>query len=440
MSRKQSVFLAAALLFGSSLALADSRPRVLLSGDLGLAPSQRVWAWNLEAEPVEILAGSSAAAKVRVEPGEALEVTERLQAKGSAGLSEDGAVLLLAAPRDFVPSALIIDGEARVRLEKVGRRVRTRVLRPAWASSLLAMAAGKGRLGAGDSAEVPVEADLDGQVRFAAALEKGSTVKLIVKDEQGKALRSFTLASGAPVRLQLDLGAAAELPGGRLAVQVHRGGTVAGISHGADGGLRPILAKSVVCSSSPSNVVYSGSYTYSVYGCPANTCGELNIKRNGNWEFTGSWICTDSSGNATKGPWNWSDKASDETGEPIFIRWPGAGSPTTDETLIIVDKACAQTYRTSPDGAPPTSFAGYATDNTWGAGFDFGGKCYCYFWDTTTSTLTAPSASMSPSGRWYTSWSCTPPSTVSGHSYDWYACCDDGNCGWCTSHLYFTKP
>jgi hypothetical protein len=441
MFRKQFLFLAAALLFGKGLGLADSR-LPLLPENLGPSPAHRLWAWNLEAEPADVIVESSTAAKVRVEPGKAVEVSELPQTRGPAERSEDAAVLLVAAPRDFDPSALVIDGEARVRLQKAGRRMRTTVLRPAWAASLLAMTAGKGQLSQGESAEVPAEADSDGRVRLAAALEKGSAVKVVVRDEQGEALRSFSLTSGAPVRLQIDLGSAEELRGARLALQVHRGRAVAGISRGAGGGLSPIQAKSVVCSSSvsPSNVIYSGSYSYSVSGCPANTCGELNIKRNGNWEFTGTWICTDSSGNATKGPWNWSDKASDETGDPIFIRWPGAGSPTTDETFIIVDKDCSRTYRDSADGAPPSSFYGHATDNTWGAGFDFGGFCICYFRDLTAQTLTVPSATMTRIDRWNVNWSCTPPSTVSGHQYEWSASCLDGYCGYDTPILSFTKP
>jgi hypothetical protein len=440
MSRKQFVFLAAFLLLGASLALADSRLRILLPGDPGPAQSHRLWAWNLSSEPADLLGESSPATKVRVDPGEALEVSELLRGKGPAGLPENAAVLLVAAPRDFDPSALAID-EAPVRLEKAGRRVRARVFRPAWAVSLSAMAAGKGQLAEGESGDVSAEADADGRVRLAAALERGTAIKVIVKDEQGEVLKSFTVTSGAPVRLQVDLGSAGELAGARLALQVHRGRVAAGISRAAGGGLRPISTKAVICDSyvSPSNVIYSGSYTYSVTGCPANTCGEINIRRNGNWEFTGNWICTDGSGNATKGPWNWSDKASDETGDPIFIRWPS--NDTTDDEFIIVDKACAQTYRTSPNGSPPTSFAGYATDNTWGAGFDFGGSCFCVFNDLTSpGSSTAPNASMLQSGRWYTSWSCTPPSTVSGHQYEWYACCHDGYCGVCSAPLYFTKP
>jgi len=437
MFRKKFLILAAALFIGEGFSLADSRLQILLPEKLGPTEAHRLWAWNLGEEPSDVVVKPSTAATVRVEPGEAVEVSEFQGAEWA----EDAAVLLVAAPRNFDPHELVID-EARVTLQKERRRLRASVQRPPWAAGLLAMA-GKGHLGQGESAEVPIETDSDGRVRLAAALEKGSAVRVVVKNDQGEALKSFSMTSGAPVRLQVDLGSAEELGGTRLALQVHSGRVVAGLAHRDGGGLRQIVASSVVCSSSvsPSNVIYSGSYSYSVSGCPANTCGELNILRNGNWEFTGTWICTDSSGNATKGPWNWSDKASDETGDPIFIRWPGAGSPTTDNTFIIVDKQCAQTYRDSAGGSPPSNFAGHATDNTWGAGFDFGGQCTCYFRDLTNSSLsTYPTASVTRVDRWYVSWSCTVPSTISGHQYDWFACCHDGNCGYCTSSLTFTKP
>jgi len=206
----------------------------------------------------------------------------------------------------------------------------------------------------------------------------------------------------------------------------------------AQSGLRPILGKTVVCNASASpNVVYSGTYSFTISGCPANTCGELDLKRNGNWEFTPGWICTDGSGYATRS-WNWSDKANDETGDPIFIRWPDGS--TTSETYIIVDKHCAETFRDSASGSPPSNFYGHGTDATWGAGFDFGGTCFCHFWDLTTGALTYQNASVTRIDRYNVSWSCTPPSTVSGHSYQWYACCHDGSCGGCTTSLNFTKP
>ncbi len=51
------------------------------------------------------------------------------------------------------------------------------------------------------------------------------------------------------------------------------------------------------------------SYTYNVYGAPPNVCGTLHIVRNGNAESTPSWICTNGSGQATKGPWTGSSRS-----------------------------------------------------------------------------------------------------------------------------------
>ena len=71
-----------------------------------------------------------------------------------------------------------------------------------------------------------------------------------------------------------------------------------------------------------SNGVYDSkytSYTYNVYGAPPNMCGTLNLIRNGNPETTSNWICTNASGQATKGPWT---ASTNQTGQFISIRWP----------------------------------------------------------------------------------------------------------------------
>jgi hypothetical protein len=189
----------------------------------------------------------------------------------------------------------------------------------------------------------------------------------------------------------------------------------------------------------PQNVIFSGSYYLEVQGGPPNTCGELDIKRNGVWQYTPNWLCTDSTGYAQKGPWNWSDKASDETGEPVFIAWPDG--TTTDSTYVIVDKNIPWVYVDSPGGAPPTSFYGHATDAQWGAGFDFAGTCSTYFLDTTTHLYWDPATgnytssgqkrvtpSRSRVDRWFISWtvSVVPSTHTHGDNYEWTTCCDDG--------------
>lgn len=204
------------------------------------------------------------------------------------------------------------------------------------------------------------------------------------------------------------------------------------------------FSQNILCS-------WGSCHTFSVTSGPANTCGELNILRNGNWEFTGSWLCTDSSGNATKGPWCWQDKSNDETGDPVFIRWPN--NDTTDQDFAIVDQHSAQTFRDSSWSSPPSSYYGHATDAQWGTGFDFGGECISDFRDLTTNRWWNPStgtyssisyqpvtASLSRVNRWYVNWTTAFPSPGSHnptHTYEWYTCCTDGCGGGSCIHQVF---
>lgn len=205
-------------------------------------------------------------------------------------------------------------------------------------------------------------------------------------------------------------------------------------------------------------VNYSGTPAlyYTVTGGPPNTCGELNAYRNGSWIYGANWLCTDSSGNATKGPWTWANTPTDQTDEPAYIRWPDGS--TTNNATHVWDKSCASTFRTSAaptNGLSPLSYSGYATDAQWGAGFDFNPSAVSYFMDQTTalfwrpglSGYTSPSsvpyatATLSRVNRWRVNWSAQfpPPSAhIPGHSYMWFTCVTDGGCGNCTSNMIFT--
>jgi len=448
MSRKYPCLLAA-LVLGAGLAQADPREQ---SG-----AAERLWVSNLGDRTAEVSLDATGAAGVRVEAGETVEASELLAASGPAVVSKGAEVLVIKGAGDFYPSTLEID-RGKVRRQAVGKKVRVRVLRPAWAQELLGMMGSGARIEPGQTVQARTEAGPDGHVRLAVGLEKDSSVTVTVKEGSAVA-RSFSVESSAPVRWRADLGAAAELEEARVEVRVDRGrAAVAGVpmvaGSGPDG-VRSLTAATTVGSASFSQNIlyYSGSsHTFSVTGGPANTCGELAIKRNGNWEFTGGWLCTNGSGSATKGPWYWTDKSDDETGEPVYIRWPD--NSTTTETFAIYDKESAVTYRDSTWGSPPTSYAGHATDGQWGAGFDFGGACWSEFQDTTTSLYWSPTtgsynvsyysvnASLSRSTRWYVSWTTSFPSAgahVSGHSYYWLTCCHDGYSGYCTSNT-FTKP
>lgn len=195
---------------------------------------------------------------------------------------------------------------------------------------------------------------------------------------------------------------------------------------------------------------------YTVTGGPPNTCGELNAYRNGSWIYGANWLCTDSSGNATKGPWTWANTPTDQTDEPAYIRWPNGS--TTNNATHIWDKSCSLTFRTSAgavDSLSPLTYSGYATDAQWGAGFDFGPVAISVFQNRTTGLYWAPGmsgynwstnnpyvqASLSRVNRWRVNWSTSfPPRSahVSGNSYRWFTCVGDGNCGYCTGDLDFT--
>ncbi len=109
---------------------------------------------------------------------------------------------------------------------------------------------------------------------------------------------------------------------------------------------------------------------FTVAGGPAHTCGDLwTIRNAGSWVEGSGWLCTDGSGNATKGPWSWSNQPSDETSY-AYIEWPDG--TRTNVVKHIWDKNPPTVSITSPAGSPPSSFYGTAIDNatSWGAGFD----------------------------------------------------------------------
>jgi hypothetical protein len=365
------------------------------------------------------------------------------------------AELVVATPDDFDPSGMEVDLDGTVRMERTGRKLTMYVDRPEWARDVIGLgsqaalqvaAGGTGRLVMETSGEaVHVAVDL---------LKADSAVEVAVIGGTGEVLRSLTASASTPVRWMADLGTVEA--GARVELRVLRGRAAGGVIRAEGGGLRPITAAAIVGSAQFSRMInypYSGvDLYYTVTGGPPSTCGELNSYRNGSWIFGANWLCTDASGNATKGPWTWAGTPSDQTDEPAFIRWPNGD--TTNNAIHIWDKNCAQTFRTTPSGSPPTSWAGYATDTQWGAGFDFGPTASSDFkntttglyWDPATGGYTASyksvNGTLSRVNRWRVNWTTSFPSAgshQSGHSYSWYTCVTDGGCGVCTNHT-FTAP
>lgn len=180
---------------------------------------------------------------------------------------------------------------------------------------------------------------------------------------------------------------------------------------------------------------------FSVAGAPANTCGDLYAKRNGDTGFdleAVGWICTDGSGNATKGPWYWYNQADDETGE-AYIDWGNCNSPIATH---IWDKGWPTASVTSCNPYPPSAtFSGTATDDTWGAGFDsdwaicegeFKNLTTGKWWnpatqayDATGFTVVTCACSGMPSMN--ITWSCSVPgSHATGNEYLWSGWVYDG--------------
>ena len=260
---------------------------------------------------------------------------------------------------------------------------------------------------------------------------------------------------------QAGIGAAGTQDEGRARiVREHRGVPLAPVEEAValaeEEAPRSLTAAAIVGNarfSSTINYQTTGHLYYYVTGGPPNTCGELNSYRNGAWIYGANWLCTDSSGNATKGPWTWNGTPSDQTDEPAYIRWPDG--TTTNNALHIWDKACAQTFVTTPAGSPPTTYAGYSTDAQWGAGFDFNPSVkYSEFYDRTTGLYWDPAThaytasyktipfNLTRVNRWRVNWTTSFPAPgdhVSGHSYTWWSCMTDGNCGACSTR-YFTVP
>jgi hypothetical protein len=192
--------------------------------------------------------------------------------------------------------------------------------------------------------------------------------------------------------------------------------------------------------SDPINWQQNPTLYYTVSGAPANTCGDLWASRNGSayTKEAAGWICTDASGNATKGPWYWSNQADDETGY-AFIEWPAPYSclsPTRKHIWDVDPPTVAITT------CGPSSYSGTAADDAWGAGFDSEWTgCFGGFYDETSDRWWSPvtgNYSETAPAIWNCTcsgvpslnitWSCStrPTSHTSGHHYVWYALSWDG--------------
>lgn len=177
---------------------------------------------------------------------------------------------------------------------------------------------------------------------------------------------------------------------------------------------------------------------YSVAGAPASTCGSLWASRNGSafqQDAGVGWICTDASGNATKGPWT--SNPDDETAS-VYIDWGTCTSPIRQHIWDVGPPTATVT------SSCPSVFSGNAADEAWGAGFNSSwASCEGEFRNLTSGKWWNPSTGAYDSNsRIYVActcsgmpslnitWSCSSkPSSgshVAGNSYTWYAWVYDG--------------
>jgi hypothetical protein len=106
---------------------------------------------------------------------------------------------------------------------------------------------------------------------------------------------------------------------------------------------------------------------FNVNGGPPSMCGALVTTRNGTLSTTPGWICTDSNGNATNGPWSWAGQSSDQTDRKVHIDWTN-GTTTNANSDHIWDKTCP-TIAPASAVVYTSNFSGTGSDAQWGAGF-----------------------------------------------------------------------
>ncbi|HEX7180670.1 MAG TPA: hypothetical protein VF756_02420 [Thermoanaerobaculia bacterium] len=174
---------------------------------------------------------------------------------------------------------------------------------------------------------------------------------------------------------------------------------------------------------------------YTVDNAPANTCGDLWANRNGSgWQLEAvDWLCTDSNGDAEKGPWSASSQSGDETAY-VYIDYGTCTSPVRKH---IWDLADPTVNITSSGGS---SFAGNASDGSWGAGFSSSwASCLVKYYDSTDGFYWSPytgwneiypyviGTTINGMPSLSITWSANQvPATQTGHCYTWYAQCWDG--------------
>jgi hypothetical protein len=422
----------------------------------------RIWALNVGQETVEVKiersrSGISEPETLAVSPGELVEV--KRTADEEIGIPGHRDLLVVTTPAAFDPTTAI-----KVETGRAGRRdglrVRTEEASARKAEKHVALERGEmaSSILTGTEAEPrTVRLRLQGTKSWAEVRLKGL---------DGAILGFVTLSASRPLDVTLDFGKLLQERGHwgnvRREVLVHAGKV--SVVNPAEERNAGSIQKSVAALSNGTgyfnytrNWELTPDLSYYVQGGPANTCGEANVNRNGTWYFTSSWLCTDGSGDAEKGPWSWASQSGDETAE-AFIRWPDSSATSTD--WHYWDKQCPSVGIYAVFNPPPASWEGNADDPAFGACFGAGWtSVYATFQETNPTTNAvrywsqgagayygfspsevAGSLSGLPTcgAEWTTPF---PPGSAhnSGYRYRWTVCLAESpqsNCEPCTSYEF----
>jgi hypothetical protein len=433
----------------------------------GAARSSDLWLKNVGDGPAVVrLAGTVKNERIALAAGQLAVVAGAGTAQVRTGAGNE--VFVLRAPAGLDASGMEFHVHAQATIERQPNgSAQIKLTRPEWVVELISTSAIEGAtLRAGQVIYTPVtlgeapelRATVDATVSF---LGPGS-VKLRLVGADGRTLARATATAPKALRWRLPLGdlAPEALAGGtRLEIRVQRGevATAVGIAPaGSDRRLaRPVLTHTKVggTASFTHNINWSdtGDLYYFITGAPASTCGDLVSTRNGNPLFAGGWACTNSSGNATLGPWSWSGTPSDQTDTSLYIDW---GASQTNTLNHVWDKSCPTAWLdpAAPGSGRPSTWEGDATDVQWGACFHGAwSEVGSSFYNSNTGKYWNPSVgynatigngavvygSLSGAPSCSVGWSTQfPPAGahVTGHHYYWTTCVTDGDCGSCVNY------
>ena len=355
--------------------------------------ASKIVVYNLSARSAKAFLGSRA---VSIPAGGVTEIPAAGLGTGTLRLRSAADLLVLQAREDFDAASVQIASRPS---RQAGAKLLRESVNPEWTRELVSIGP---RVRHGALGAVAVKSQ-DAAARVQVAVEfltPHSAVRIRQLDTWGNEMTSLTASASQPVRWRASL---APVNGeSRIELQTLRGearSTAAAVVKGAPstaGGL-PVAPLEKAGGGNANydpdiNWQHSPNLYYRVTGGPPNLCGDVYVSRNGGpYQVTPGWMCLDSNGNGSKGPWSWYNQSGTETTYAYMV-WSNGLSTNTD--IHIWDQNGPWSRITSPKASPaPISF--YGTGNDIGAGFSpaWSSSCHTtYFEHPTPST---------PNGRYW---------------------------------------